>query len=92
MAEELYAAAQDLARKLGPARAKLFWGYAEAVARGEISPTSLANYWIGCAVTTCRRFSIELPSPTRPERGHPDRAWEAGAPILFSAVLSAWER
>jgi hypothetical protein len=37
MAEELYAAAQDLARKLGPARAKLFWGYAEAVARGEIS-------------------------------------------------------
>jgi hypothetical protein len=36
MAEELYAAAQDLARKLGPARAKLFWGYVEALVGGEI--------------------------------------------------------
>jgi hypothetical protein len=36
MAELTYAAAQELARRLGPSRARLFWGYAEALARGEI--------------------------------------------------------
>jgi hypothetical protein len=37
MAELLYEAAKDLASKLGPSKSKLFWGYCEAVARGEIS-------------------------------------------------------
>jgi hypothetical protein len=36
MAELTYAAAEDLARKLGPARATVLWEYAEAVVRGEI--------------------------------------------------------
>jgi hypothetical protein len=36
MAKLTYAAAQDLARKLGPAKSRVFWGYVEALVGGEI--------------------------------------------------------
>jgi hypothetical protein len=37
MAEAVYEASKELAFRLGPAKAKVFWAYAEAVARGEIT-------------------------------------------------------
>jgi hypothetical protein len=37
MAELTFEAAKEMARRLGPVRARVFWGYAEALARGEIT-------------------------------------------------------